>query len=283
MKSKSEIVESLRNNITTRTSKPKFPTGIESLDNLTWGVHKKELLVVAGRPSHGKTSLAVNMAWGLAKNEVPVIFLSLEMSQEAIYERIMCMEFGLHAWKLKTGNVDEIKKSIGILDKFTARLLTSHIEVFEDKGKTILSVEEVLKEMHPEVLFIDYVQKISSRGYSGKYEAITDYVVRLQSLAIQYDCAIILCSQINRGGAKSENATDFMKGSGEIEESADTLLQCEWLYRSDPNRLDNKEFIVKAIKQRHGPCSYTTLDFDASSFKFNNRDEKSNPGNWYEK
>ena len=272
MKSKIEIIESLKNNLSTRTTTPKIPTGIYSLDQLTWGVHKKELLVLAARPSHGKTSLALNMAWGIAKQDVPTIFLSLEMSSEAIYERIMCIEFGLHAWKLRTGDVIEIKKSYEIMDKFTARLLTSPMEVFEDKGKTIVSVEEVLKEMTPSVLFIDYVQKISSKGYGGKYEALTDYVVRLQSLAIQYDCAIILNSQINRGGSKQENATDFMKGSGEIEEAADCLLQCEWLYRSDPQRLDTKEFIVKAIKQRHGPCSYTTLNFDAASFRFLERE-----------
>lgn len=273
MKSKIEIVELLKNNISKRTNKPKFPTGISSLDELIWGVHPKELMVLAARPSHGKTSLALNIAWNLAKQDIATIFLSLEMSVEAIYERIMCIEFGLHGWKLRTGDVNEIKKSLEIMDKFTSRLLTSPFEVFENKGKTIISVEEVLKDMAPSVLFIDYAQKISSKGYGGKYEALSDYVVKLQSLAIQYDCAIILNSQINRGGSKQGDATDFMKGSGEIEESADTLLQCEWLYRSDNARLDTKEYIIKAIKQRHGPCSYVTLDFDSASFKFEDRDK----------
>ena len=275
MKSKIEIVNSIKNSISTRTSTPKFPTGIYAIDELTWGVHKKELMVIAARPSHGKTSLSLNMAWGLAKQGIPTIFLSLEMSAEAIYERLMCIEFGLHAWKLRIGDVNEIKKSMEIMDKFTSRLLTSPIEIFEDKGRTIGSVEEVLKEMEPGVLFIDYAQKISSKGYGGKYEALSDYVVRLQSLAIQYDCAIILNSQINRGGAKQENATDFLKGSGELEESADCLLQCQWCYRDDPMRLDTKEFIVKAVKQRHGPCSYAKLDFDAASFRFLERQENS--------
>jgi replicative DNA helicase len=274
MKSKTEIVESLRENISSRTSRPKIPTGIYSLDDLTWGVHKKELLVIGARPSHGKTSLSLNMAWGIAKQDISTIFLSLEMSRESIYERLMCIEFGLHAWKLRTGDTEEIKKSIDIMDKFTSRLLTTPIEVFEDKGKTIASVEEVLKEMAPSVLFIDYAQKISSKGYGGKYEALSDYVVRLQSLAIQYDCAIVLNSQINRGGSKVDNATDFMKGSGEIEESADCLLQCDWLYRSDPTRLDTKEFMVKAVKQRHGPCSYVALDFDAATFRFSDRESE---------
>ena len=82
MKLKTEVLDSLVKNIAQRTSKPKYPTGMASLDNLTWGVHKKELTVIGGRPSHGKTSLSLNMAWGLAKNKVPTIFLSLEMSVE---------------------------------------------------------------------------------------------------------------------------------------------------------------------------------------------------------
>ena len=281
MKSKIEIVESLRSNISTRTDRPKIPTGIHSLDSLTWGVHKKELLVLAARPSHGKTSLALNMAWGIAKQDIPVIFISLEMSAESIYERLMCIEYGLHGWKLRTGDVVEIKKSVELMDKFTGKLLTTPIEIFEDIGKTIVSVEQVLKDMEPPVLFIDYAQKISAKGYHNKYEALSDYVVRLQSLAIQYDCAIILNSQINRGGSKQENATDFLKGSGELEESADCLLQCEWLYRNDPTRLDTKEFIVKAVKQRHGPCSYATLDFDAGTFRFLERQDQKK--DWYEK
>ena len=273
MKLKTEVLESLVKNISQRTSTPKLPTGIPALDNLTWGVHKKELTVIGGRPSHGKTSLSLNMAWGLAKNNIPTIFLSLEMSVEAIIERLMCIEFGLHGWKLRTGDINEIKRVLDIQDKFSSRLLLSPIEIFDDRGKTLASVEQVLKEMKPEALFIDYIQKISSKGFGGKYEAISEYVVRLQSLAIEHDCAIILNSQINRGGSKQENATDYMKGSGEIEESADTLLQCEWLYRNDPARLDTKEFLVKAVKQRHGPCSHIFLDFDAASFRFDERDQ----------
>src|SRR3990167_391843 len=119
MKLKTEILDSLINNLSLRTSTPKYPIGIRSLDDLTWGVHPKELMVIGGRPSHGKTSLALNMAWGLAKNDVPTIFLSLEMSTESIIERLMCIEFELHAWKLRTGDINEIKRVMEIKEKFS--------------------------------------------------------------------------------------------------------------------------------------------------------------------
>lgn len=278
MLTREEIVKTLFNDLSSRTDKPKMPVGIEDLDRLTWGVHKKELMVVAARPSMGKTSLMLNMAAGVADHGKTVIFLSLEMSKLAIYERLMCIRYGLHGWKLRTGDAAEIRKAREVETRFLLWLLKAPIEIFDDAGKTIESVERVLTEFSPEALFIDYVQKISSKGYGNKYEAVSNYVVRLQSLAIEHNCAIILSSQLNRGGSKQENAMDNMKSSGEIEESADTLLQCRWLCREDNARLDQKEYIVNAIKQRHGPCDYITMDFDAGSFKFNKRE----PVNFYE-
>jgi len=274
MKLKLEFLDELVADLSTRTVTPKIPVGIADLDSLIWGLHKKELLTIAARPSHGKTSLAINMAWNAAKLGASVIFLSLEMSSGAVMERIMCSEFDLHGWRLRTGDVNEIKKALSYKDKFASRLLTTPIEIFDNVGRTIDSVEKILTEMKPDVLFIDYLQKITQRGFGNKYEALSDYVVKLQSLAIQHNCAIVMLSQISRGGSKAGDATDYLKGSGEIEESTDGLLQCEWLFRNDPSRMDREEFLVKAIKQRHGPCSHVTLNFNAGTFKFTNREFK---------
>lgn len=271
MLTREEIVKTLYADLSARTDRPKMPFGLEDLDKLTWGAHKKELMVVAARPSMGKTSIMLNMAKGLVRAGKSVIILTLEMSKMAIYERLMCIEYGLHGWKLRTGNPLELQKAQALETDFLHKLIKWPLEVFDQEGKTIESVEQVLKDFCPDALFIDYVQKISSKGFGNKYEAVSNYVVKLQSLAIQYDCAVILSSQLNRGGSKQENAMDNMKSSGEIEESADTLLQCRWLAREDNARLDQKEYIVNAIKQRHGPCDYITLDFDAASFRFETR------------
>jgi replicative DNA helicase len=284
MKTKIEVLDTLIQDIQKRTGTPKMPTGIEALDTLTWGVHTGELMVIAGRPSHGKTSLLLNMAWGLAKNGVPTIVDSLEMSVSAILERLLCIEFGIHGWRLRTGDMNEIKKAEGSHMKMNSRLLSAPIEIFDNVGKSIESVEKQLNEMKPSALFIDYAQKISKKGYSSKYEALSEYVVRLQSLAIEHNCAIVLASQISRGGSKLEDATDYMKGSGEIEESADCLLQCEWPYRNKPETADPKEYIIRATKQRHGPCSYSILNFDAGTFRIYSKTELQNTsGDWMSK
>jgi len=140
MKLKTEVLDSLVKNISERTANPKYPTGIFAIDELVWGVHKKELMVIGGRPSHGKTSLSLNMAWGLAKNNIATIFLSLEMSVEAIIERLVCIEFGISGWKLRTGDINEIKKFMECEPRFRSRLLLAPIEIYDDKGKTIASV-----------------------------------------------------------------------------------------------------------------------------------------------
>lgn len=269
-----QIFLTVLSDIETRTGKPKYPTLIRELDDLIWGLHRKELLVIGARPSHGKTSLQLNIAWNLAKQGVPCIFVSLEMSREAIIERIMCIEYGVNGWQLRKGYQAAIAKAKACAPEFEALLDSVPLEIIDYKGKTIKQIQEIIDEFDPVFIFIDHAQKISQSGYGNKYEALSDYVNTLQSLAIKHDIGIVLNSQINRQGSQEKNATDYFKGSGEIEESADTLLQCKWVLRDNPNHVDPKEYHISVLKQRHGACDYSTIDFDAGTFKFDSRLDK---------
>jgi len=258
------IFDEVIKNIGLRGSVPEFPTGIEDLDNIIWGVWRKELLIIGARPSHGKTSLSLQIAWNLAKAGKKVVFNSLEMSKENIIERLTCLEFGINGFKLRKGFPEEVQKFRDCQDKMRARLLTVSFEVVDYTGRNINQSEEILKKFNPEIFVVDHAQKISSKGYASKYEALSDFVNRLQDFAITYNCAIILNSQINRGG-------NFLKGAGELEESADTLLFCNWICKEKPDHLDRQEYQIQVEKQRHGACDYTTINFDASCFKFSSR------------
>lgn len=262
--STNDIFQKVLGDLKIRTSEPRYPIGISELDDLIWGLHKKELLIIGARPSNGKTSLSLYIAWQIAKNNQAVIFDSLEMSKESIIERILCMEFGLNGWKLRKGDRDEIKRAEEIALKFNSRLLHNKFEVIDDRGKNIKDIEQILIEYQPDFLFIDHAQKISQKGYTNKYEALADYANTLQSLAIEHGCGIVLNSQINRGG-------EFLKGAGDLEEAADTFLKCEWKIKENPDHFDPKEYEIDVKKQRHGPCSFTTIDFDAGSFQFSSR------------
>lgn len=270
----SEIFTDVIKDVLKRTGKSELPTGIESFDELTWGLHKKELLVVGARPSHGKSSFLINIAWFLAKLGKSVCFLSLEMSRQAVMERMACIEYGLRGWDLRCGVVHEIKKLQEVESAMQTKLITMPLFVFDKMGKTIQEVDQVLKDMKPDVLFIDHAQKIVSRGFGNKYEALSDYVNRLQSLAIEYDCAIVLASQINRTGAKESNGMDYLKGAGDIEECADTLAICKWKIKDDPNYPEEKDYEITIQKQRHGPTDRVIISFDGANFRMTDKQTK---------
>ena len=137
-----EIFDSVIESIQKRTGRPEMPTGLKNLDDLIWGIHPKELTIIAARPSQGKTSLATQIAWNLA-SACPVLFLSLEMSSESVMERVFCNEMELNGWKLRTG--DARQQALDMQDRFKSRLLSKSFEISE-MGKTKDQVEIVLKE-----------------------------------------------------------------------------------------------------------------------------------------
>lgn len=269
-----ELLDKVKTNIRTRKSTPEIPTGLSSLDDLIWGLHKKELLIIAARPSHGKTSLALQIARNVSRTGKSCVFLSLEMSAESVLERLFCSEAGLHGWKLRKGDLFEIQRMEEKLSDIESALFISPIEIIDSMGFTIEQIEQILSDFKPEVLMIDHAQKISRKGFTSKYEALANYVNMLQSLAIKYNVAIVLNSQINRQGSKDQNAMDFLKGAGDLEECADTLIQCKWTWRDNREYQDRQEFVIDVIKQKHGPCDKIIVNFDGACFKFSDRSEK---------
>ena|SRR3990167_459390 len=247
-----------------RQDKPKFAMGLYELDELTWGFHKKELLINGARPSNGKTTFSLWTAWNASENGASVIFDSLEMSEENIIERLTCSQFGINGWKLRKGFPEEIKRFKECADKMRARLLKNSFQVIDKHGKNPQEVEQILIQFKPDIYVCDHAQKISAKGFGNKYEALSDFVNRLQDLAIKYNVAMVLNSQINRGG-------EFLKGSGDLEEAADTLLFLNWVCKDDPDHEDKQEFRVEVQKQRHGACDSAIINFDAGTFSFSSR------------
>jgi replicative DNA helicase len=258
------ILDKVIKSLSERKDKPQYPTGIYELDELTWGFHKKELYIFASRPSQGKTSLSLQSAWNASDIGASVVFNSLEMSEENIIERLTCNQFKINGWKLRKGFKDEIDKFIKCSEQMRARLTKNSFEVIDKHGKNIGETEEILKQYQPDIMVIDHAQKISQKGFSSKYEALADFVNRVQDLAIKYDVAIVLNSQINRGG---EN----LKGAGELEEAADTLLFCNWVCKGDNEHEDKLEYRIEVMKQRSGACDTAIINFDATTFSFSSR------------
>ena len=262
-----QILIGLEKDVDDRQSTPKYPFGISEIDELIWGLHKKELLVIGARPSHGKTSLAMCGFWNLVKLKIPSIFVSLEMSRENIIERIMCQEYKICGWKLRKGMTEEKEKFFKSLPDLHERMKAYPMQIFDFMGRTVEEIRFLLEEFKPDTLWIDHVQKISPKGYANKYEALAHYTNTLQDLAIEYDCAVVLNSQINRN--------DMLKGAGDLEECADTFIQCKWMFKeaSDNGKSysDRNEFEVCVMKQRHGACDHRLINFFPEYYSFESK------------
>lgn len=263
-RSATQILEALKSDIDTRTEKPKYPFGVRSIDNLIWGFQRSQLTIVGAQTSHGKSAFSIFGAWNIAKLGVPTVFLTLEMPEEHVIERLACIEFGLNGWKLLKGDRDERKRFEDCYLKLSARLNTAPFEIIGYAGRTLHQMEEIIKKFQPEFIFIDHAQKMSAKGYASKYEALSELAHRLQDLAIEHKCGIVLASQINRGG-------EYLKGSGDLEESADNLLYLNWKCHSDDKETDQTLFQVSVQKQRRGPCDYIDINFYPETYTFADR------------
>lgn len=264
-RSTTEILESLVDRIHARTDKPQFPFGVPSVDRLIWGFQKQELTIIGAETSHGKSAFTLFGAWNLAKLGIPVVFLTLEMAEEGVVERIACMELGLNGWKLRTGDAQEKIAFENSLMKLRGRLNLAPFEIIGYSGRNLSQIEDVLKKFKPEFLFVDHAQKTSPIGYGNKYEALSDLAHRLQDFSKQYKCGVILSSQINRGG-------EFLKGSGDLEESAQNLIYLNWKCRSDASETDQHLFEVTVKKQTMGPCDHVDINFYPANYTFTDRD-----------
>lgn len=259
-----DILDSLRQDILVRENKPKYPYGIKTIDDITNGLRKNELTIVGAQTSHGKSAFSLFTAWNVAKLNVPVVFLSLEMCADDLLERLACIEFGLNGWKLLKADHEERERFKNNYEKFYTRLVGTPFEILDYAGRTIPQIEGVLEKFKPEFLFVDHAQKLSTKGFGSKYEALSELAHRLGDLALHHKCGIILASQINRGG-------EYLKGSGDLEETCANLLYLNWKCRSDNNETDQTLYTVSIQKQRKGPCNYVDINFFPESYSFGDR------------
>ena len=181
-----------------------IPTGFDDIDNLLAGLQPSDLIVVASRPSMGKTTFALNIAANVAiKAKLPVGIFSLEMSKEQLVDRMLCAQAGVDSWKLRTGNLDDsdfpkIGYAMGVL---------SEAPLFIDDSP-VLNVMEIrtrarkLKADHNlALLVIDYLQLIQGKSSSGDYnrvQEISEISRGLKALARELNVPVVTCSQLSR-------------------------------------------------------------------------------------
>ncbi len=257
-----------------------IPTGFRDLDLITAGFQRNDLIIVAARPSVGKTAFALNVAQNVAtKTDENVAIFSLEMGAEQLVMRMLCAEGNIDAQVLRTGalEAEDWRK----LTMAMGSLSNAGIFIDDSPGIRINEIRSKCRRLQQEhglgMIMIDYLQLISGSGRSGenRQQEVSEISRSLKALARELKIPVIALSQLSRGVEQRQDKRPMMsdlRESGSIEQDADIV---SFLYREDyyDKETENQNMIEIIIaKQRNGPTGTVTLAFAKEYNKFVNID-----------
>jgi len=199
MKTARQWLPSTEEMLANRGSAPEMPiNSIPKLDTFLWGLHRKQLIIIAARPSNGKSILAVQLGWDMVKQGKSVYFMSLEMTCERIMERIFSNEFLVDNDYIMRGGFTKDVILRKKWEKFKEILKTSRFVMSDMIGRNVQDIHAIDKafEKKPDVLIIDHLNEIG--GDQKKSAAIEKYLDTLRAMAIRSNVALVICCQVNR-------------------------------------------------------------------------------------
>ncbi|SET15541.1 replicative DNA helicase [Salinibacillus kushneri] len=261
-------------------------TGFKDLDKITSGFQNNDLIIVAARPSVGKTAFALNIAQNVSvqTNENVAIF-SLEMGAEQLVMRMLCAEGNIDAQRLRTGSLTA--EDWGKLTMAMGSLSNAGIYIDDTPGVKVNEIRSKCRRLKQDgglgMVLIDYLQLIQGSGTrsgENRQQEVSEISRQLKALARELEVPVIALSQLSRGVEQRQDKRPIMsdiRESGSIEQDADVI---GFLYRDDYyNREDSeKENIIEIIiaKQRNGPVGTVELAFVKEYNKFVNLDQRYN-------
>ena len=254
------------------------PSGFLDLDQKTAGMHDGELIVIAGRPSMGKTSLAINIAEHVAIDcGLPVAVFSMEMGAEQLVLRMLCSQGRVDSQKVRTGKLsqDDWDKLMNSL----ARMKNIGMHIDESPGINPLELRSKARRLAKStgglgLIIVDYLQLMSaSSGGENRTTEISEITRSLKSLAKELSCPVIALSQLNRTVEQRTDKRPVMsdlRESGSIEQDADVIL---FIYRDEVYKPETEDKGIAEIiisKQRNGPTGTIKLTFLGKYTRFEN-------------
>ena len=253
------------------------PTGFADLDNKLAGFQKSDLIILAARPSMGKTSLALDIARKAAVNhKVPVAIFSLEMSSQQLVDRMLAAESQVDSWKLRTGHNLSVEHDFKAIGDAIGRLSEAPIYIDDQAGNNILKMRAVARRLKNEkglgLIIIDYLQLMvptNARANDNLVQQVTEISRSLKTLARELDVPVLALSQLSRAveqrGGKPRLSD--LRDSGSIEQDADVVM---FIHReSDQDaggRKQEAEILIE--KHRNGPTGLVKLYFDQKKTTF---------------
>ena len=260
-------------------------TGFIGLDNILGGFQKSDLIILASRPSMGKSSLALNIASHIAiSKNIPVGIFSLEMSRDQVVDRLIATQANVDLWRLRTGKLSaegedddfsRIRQSLDVLDK-------APIYVDDTPSLNILQMRAMARRLQAQkdlgLIIVDYLQLMQPRNASDSaVRQVTEISRSLKILARELNIPVLAISQLSRAveqrSPQSQSLSD-LRESGSLEQDADVVL---FIYREDryqpeTNRKNIADIII--AKHRNGPVGKVELYFDDSRVTFRNLEKR---------
>lgn len=265
--------------------KPELPglaSGFYDLDSLTQGFQKSDLIILAGRPSMGKTAFVLNITENILKNyKLPIIFFSLEMSKEQLIYRLLSNETGISQTRLKLGNLykedwNKLKKSIQLYSKLPFFINDEpNITIYDLRSKI---KKIIFEQTNIGLIVIDYLQLLlnSKIKTENRVQELSQITRSLKGIAKEFQTPIVALSQLSRNVETRINKRPILsdlRESGSIEQDADLVLMLyrENYYNSTTEKFEKiapAELII--AKHRNGPLGVVKLSFQTDPTKFFN-------------
>ena len=253
------------------------PSGFSDLDNTLSGFQKSDLIILAARPSMGKTSLALDIARKAAVNhKVPVAIFSLEMSSQQLVDRMLSAESQVDSWKIRTGHNLSVEADFKAIGDAISRLSDAPIYIDDAPGNNILKMRAVARRLKNEkglgLVVVDYLQLMvptNSRNNDNIVQQVTEISRSLKNLARELEVPVLALSQLSRAveqrGGKPRLSD--LRDSGSIEQDADVVM---FIHRDQDQeqggRKEEAEIMIE--KHRNGPTGIVKLYFDSKKTTF---------------
>lgn len=257
-------------------------TGWRDLDNITAGLQRSDLIVLAARPAMGKTTLVTNLAYNVAsKEKKSVLFFSLEMSKEQLVDRMLADASGVDAWNIRTGNLSD--SDFEKLSTAMGEMAEAPIYIDDTPGMTVLEMRtKARREAHNHplgLIIIDYLQLMQGSGRSdgNRVQEVSEISRGLKLIARELDVPVIALSQLSRS-VESRNPQipqlADLRESGSIEQDADivTFIYREAYYNPETDRQNITDLII--AKHRNGPTGTIELYFHPERLRFMSLDKE---------
>lgn len=259
-------------------------TGYRDLDNMTAGLQRSDLIILAARPAMGKTTLVTNLAYNVATiAKQSVIFFSLEMSKEQLVDRMLADASGVDAWNIRTGNLSE--NDFSKLSDAMGEMAEAPIYIDDTPGVSVLEMRTKARRAAHEaplgLIIVDYLQLMqgSGRDSGNRVQEVSEISRGLKLLARELNVPVIALSQLSRSvESRTPQIPQLsdLRESGSIEQDADIVMFIyrEAYYNPDTDRENITDLII--AKHRNGPTGKVELYFHPERLRFMSLDKKHN-------